>query len=40
MWMLFSSGRPTISWDIELLDKLSAAREGNCSHMMPTSCKD
>ena len=37
--MLFSCASPQISKDIKLLDKLRAARAGNCSQMVLTSCK-
>lgn len=39
MRMALSCGRPPISCNIKLLDILRAARSGNCSQMVPTSCK-
>lgn len=38
--MLFSCGSPVTSFDIKLLDMLRAARAGNCSQMVPTSCTE
>lgn len=39
-WMFFSSRSFDLYGDIKLLDKLIVLRAGNCSQIVPTSCKE